>query len=143
MVPTKFLQRQFCHAHLVVLRLSFQKRPQSSKSDQHSQSYGGSRESCSTWTFWSILNGCGVLFASFLVSWTRLGHQIWTAHVQWCCWHIPTPKNTQSLHWPARDMANEVVLHKVGHTSATMGLLCKILADYQCWDQDAACDTFG
>ena len=146
MVPTKFLQRQFCHAHLVVLRLSFQKRPQSSKSDQHSQSYGRSRGSCFTWTFWPILNGRGVLFAFFalfLVPWTHLGHQIWTAHVPWVCWHTHTAKIFTNHQLARTGHIYQVVLDVLGHNSATMGLICQLLADYQCQDQDASCDTFG
>ena len=38
----------------------------------------------------------------------------------------------------------QVVLDVLGHNSATMGLICQLLlADYQCQDQDASCDTFG
>ena len=140
-------KQRFRHDHLVVRALSFQKRPQSSKSDQRSHSYRRSRGSCFTWTFWSILNGHRVLFAFFalfLVPWTHVGPQIWTAHVPWVCWHTHTAKSSRITNWPARDRhIYQVVLDVHGHNSATMGLICKILADYQCQDQDASCDTFG
>ena len=146
MVLSNVPKRRFRHDHLVVQALSFQKRPQSSKSDQHNQSYGRSCGSCFTWTFWPTVNGRGVLFAFFvlfLMPWTHLGHQIWTAHVPWVCWHTPTTKSSQITHWPCTGHIYQVVLDVLGHNSATMGLICQLLADYQCQDQDPSCDTFG
>ena len=90
--------------------------------------------------------GRGVLFAFFalfLVPWTHLAHQIWTAHVPWVCWHTPTTKSSQITHWPCTGHIYQVVLDVLGHNSATMGLICQLLADYQCQDQDPSCDTFG